>query len=258
MAKTKRGVAAKQTQRPAARKKKTDTGPRDGKRRGGSVRERRLYDAAWIAARLDEFARDVVERGPAEEALVVGVQRRGAELARRVRALVERLTGVKVPLGELDVTLYRDDLLLGAPTGPRRRKGATRGTKLGAPLDCRLVYLVDDVLYTGRTIRAALDQLMDFGRPARVRYYTLLDRGGRELPIQADVGGGHVAVPAADRLEVRLREVDGEEGVFVVPGGMFQGSGASAVADRATGTTAAIRDGRGKPRLKTGAGDGGR
>jgi pyrimidine operon attenuation protein/uracil phosphoribosyltransferase len=119
-------------------------------------------------------------------------------------------------LGALDVTLYRDDSAL--PQGKQAtQKG---GTELEAGIDHRVVYLVDDVLCTGRTIRAALDLMMDFGRPGAVRLFSMIDRGGRELPVQPDRVGQRIAVPAADRIEVRLKEVDGMEGVYTVVGGM--------------------------------------
>ena len=178
--------------------------------------EKRLHDAAWIQSQLDVFSKEIISQGHAEHALILGIQRRGAELARRVRDQVSKETRVKIPWGALDITLYRDD------GGLKNGKLAAikGGTKMEAGLDNRMVYLVDDVLCTGRTIRAALDEIMDFGRPGAVKLFSLIDRGGRELPIQPDKVGDRLMVPAADRVDVRLKDVDEEEGVFVVVGGM--------------------------------------
>jgi pyrimidine operon attenuation protein/uracil phosphoribosyltransferase len=178
--------------------------------------EHRIHDAAWIRAQIEAFATEIAAQGMLDHALIVGIRRRGAELARRVRARVEALAGVRVPLGALDITLYRDDVALRGPTVG----GHKEGTRLEGPLDNRIVFLIDDVLCTGRTIRAALDELKDFGRPGAVRLYSLIDRGGRELPIQPDRVGERLSVPHSDRVEVRLKEVDGQEGVFVVVGGL--------------------------------------
>ena len=179
--------------------------------------EKRLHDAAWIQQQLDAFTKEIITQGHVEHALIVGIQRRGAELARRVRDQVSKESRVKVPWGALDITLYRDD------GGLKNGKLASikGGTKIEAGLDNRMVYLVDDVLCTGRTIRAALDEIMDFGRPGAVKLFSLIDRGGRELPIQPDKVGDRLMVPFADRVDVRLKGVDqSDEGVFVVVGGM--------------------------------------
>jgi pyrimidine operon attenuation protein/uracil phosphoribosyltransferase len=179
------------------------------------ARERRIHDGPWIKAQVEAFAKEIVGQGGLEYALVAGIRRRGAELARRVRGRVEALSGARVPYGAIDITLYRDDVALRGP------KLATHkdGTRLEGPIDNRVVFLIDDVLWTGRTIRAALDELKDFGRPGAVRLFSLIDRGGRELPIQPDRVGERLSVPHSDSIEVRLKEVDGEEGVFVVVGG---------------------------------------
>ena len=175
-----------------------------------------LHDAAWIRAQVESFSKEILAQGLLDHALIVGIRRRGAELARRVCERVRSTSKLKVPWGALDITLYRDDVALRGPKLNARHDG----TLLESPLDNRVVYLVDDVICTGRTIRAALDLLMDFGRPGAVKLYSVIDRGGRELPIQPDRIGERVAVSSADRVEVRLKEVDGEEGVFVVVGGM--------------------------------------
>lgn len=175
-----------------------------------------IHDGAWIKKQIKAFAKDIVMQGTLDHALIVGIRRRGAELARRVRELVERETGITVPYGALDITLYRDDVSLRGV----RVAAHKDGTKLDGPIDHQIIFLIDDVLCTGRTIRAAMDELKDFGRPGTIRLYSLIDRGGRELPIQPDRFGERLSVPHSDRIEVRLKEVDGEEGVFVVVGGL--------------------------------------
>jgi len=180
-----------------------------------SQAEKQLHDAAWIAAQVHAFAQDIVAQGLLDHALIVGIRRRGAELARRVCKKVCASAQVQVPYGALNIALYRDDMSLRGPALQSKQ-----GTELEGPIDNRVVYLIDDVLFTGRTIRAAMDLLMDFGRPGAVRLYEIVDRGGRELPIQPDRVAERLSVPLADRIEVRLKEVDGEEGVFVVRGGM--------------------------------------
>jgi pyrimidine operon attenuation protein/uracil phosphoribosyltransferase len=204
-------VSAKKEKMAQSVKKTARVGARAGKpTTAGSPT--RLFDAVWLKARVDDFAKEIAFSGALDDALIVGVQRCGVVLARRVRERVRELTGVNLPLGELDVTLYRDDALW---SGAIRKAG--RGTTLPMSPDRRIVHLFDDVLYTGRTTRAALDQLMDFGRPARVRYYVLVDRGGRELPIQADRVGVRVTAGALDRIVVRLKESGGEDGVYIEP-----------------------------------------
>lgn len=175
-----------------------------------------IRDSYWINAQLDIFAKEIVANGMLDLTVITGIRRRGSELARRVRERVMSLSKIKVPLGALDVTLYRDDASLRGPVLHTH----TQGTILDAPIDNRIVYLIDDVMYTGRTIRAAMAVLMDYGRPGAVRLFSVVDRGGRELPLQPDRVGERLSVPASDRVDVRIKEVDGEEGVFIVVGGM--------------------------------------
>ena len=143
---------------------------------------------------------------------LVGIHRRGPELSERLAAMIAADIGVSVPRGTLDITLYRDDV---GTIGPRPVVGETH---LPENLDGKCVVIVDDVLYTGRTIRAALDELADFGRPARIGLATLIDRGGRELPIQADIVGKAVKAREGDRVDVFLQEVDGKDAVELVHG----------------------------------------
>jgi pyrimidine operon attenuation protein / uracil phosphoribosyltransferase len=154
---------------------------------------------------LARMARELVEKnhGVADLA-IIGIQRRGVQLAERVATEIERAEGQRPPVGTLDITLYRDDL---TAIGPRPVLGETRLPEGG--VDGRKVVIVDDVLYTGRTARAALDELADFGRPARIYLCVLVDRGGRELPIQPDVAGRTIEVRPAQRVEVLVPELDG-------------------------------------------------
>jgi pyrimidine operon attenuation protein/uracil phosphoribosyltransferase len=172
-----------------------------------------LLDAPTIARALERMAGEIVElAGGTERLILIGIQRRGVELADRIGALI-RARGADVPRGALDITLYRDDL---NEIGPRPVIGETR---LPRDLDGKIVIIVDDVLFTGRTVRAALDQLVDFGRPARIALAVLIDRGGRELPIQADIVGQRVPARAGDRVDVLLQEVDGRDAVELVRSG---------------------------------------
>lgn len=172
-----------------------------------------LLDARAVERVLHRLAKDIIEFArDAQGLILVGIQRRGVELAQRLARLIEQREGRPVPTGALDITLYRDDL---ETIGPRPVVGETR---LPEPLEGRCVVIVDDVLYTGRTIRAALDELADFGRPARIGLCVLIDRGGRELPIQADIVGKKVSAGSHDRVDVFLSEVDGRDAVELVHG----------------------------------------
>jgi pyrimidine operon attenuation protein/uracil phosphoribosyltransferase len=146
---------------------------------------------------------------PQEELVLLGIRSRGLPLAERLALLLRTTTGAQVPVGSLDITLYRDDLteMVGSPI--------VRPTEIPFSLKDRTVVLVDDVLYTGRTVRAALDALLDHGRPHRVMLVVMADRSGRELPIQADIAGVRVEVPKGHRVSVRMKELDGEDGVTV-------------------------------------------
>ncbi|HEU4570428.1 MAG TPA: bifunctional pyr operon transcriptional regulator/uracil phosphoribosyltransferase PyrR [Gemmatimonadales bacterium] len=171
-----------------------------------------LLDATAIGRTLVRMANEIVEQsGGAEGLVIVGIQRRGAELAERIARLIETSERVKLSRGKLDITLYRDDL---QTVGPAPVVGAT---ELPFDLTGKTVVIVDDVLYTGRTVRAALDELADFGRPRRILLAVLVDRGGRELPIQPDITGLAVAVPAGQTVSVQVQERDGRDAVDLVP-----------------------------------------
>ncbi|MCU0648336.1 MAG: bifunctional pyr operon transcriptional regulator/uracil phosphoribosyltransferase PyrR [Gemmatimonadaceae bacterium] len=169
-----------------------------------------LLDKRSLDRTLRRMADEVLElNGGTDHLIIVGIQRRGVQLAERLAAIIKGTEGVDVPRGALDITLYRDDL---QTVGPRPVVGPTH---LPWELDGKCVVIVDDVLYTGRTVRAALDELADFGRPARIALAVLVDRGGRELPIHADIVGRRSDVPKPQRVDVLLEEVDGRDAVVI-------------------------------------------
>ena len=172
-----------------------------------------ILDARALSRALQRMAVEVLELAQGTDGLVlIGIQRRGVELAERIAQLIEQAEGVVVPRGALDITLYRDDL---ETVGPKPVIGETR---IPADLSGKHVVIVDDVLYTGRTTRAALDELADFGRPKRISLCVLVDRGGRELPIQPDIVGLRVPVNSGERVDVLVQEVDGTDQVELVRG----------------------------------------
>ena len=164
-----------------------------------------------IARTVRRLAHEIIENNAgAENLTLVGLLSRGYPLATRLGRAIEDFEGVKVPVGQLDIGPYRDDVTL-RPTAPMLRPSQIPGS-----IDGRTVVLVDDVLFTGRSIRAALDALIDFGRPARVRLAVLIDRGHRELPIRPDFVGKNIPTALVQRVRVRLQEADGEEGVYIL------------------------------------------
>ena len=179
-----------------------------------------VMDAERIARALTRIAHEVVERnrGAADVALV-GIRTRGVPIARRIARHLAAIDGREVPAGNLDITLYRDDLMR-QPVGPQP---VLRRTEIPFSIDDRRILLVDDVLYSGRTTRAALDALIDFGRPRRIQLAVLVDRGHRELPIKADYVGRNVPTSLRESVRVKLAEVDGVDEVVVedvgAPGG---------------------------------------
>ncbi|MEO8194362.1 MAG: bifunctional pyr operon transcriptional regulator/uracil phosphoribosyltransferase PyrR [Gemmatimonadales bacterium] len=175
-----------------------------------TTEQKTVLTAAAVERTLRRMANEIIELNDGTENLViVGIQRRGVQLARRISALIEESESERIPQGSLDITLYRDDL---QTVGPRPVVGAT---DLPWEIDGRNVVIVDDVLYTGRTVRAALDELADFGRPAHIALAVLIDRGGRELPIQPDVVGKKVAVQPGERVDVLVADLDGRTAVIV-------------------------------------------
>jgi len=174
-----------------------------------------VMDADRIGRTLTRIAHEIVERnkGVARLALV-GVRTRGVHIARRLAALLKEITGEDVPTGALDITLYRDDLSRQA-VGPQP---LVRLTEIPFSIDDRRILLVDDVLYTGRTIRAALDALIDFGRPSAIQLVVLVDRGHRELPIKADYVGKNIPTSMQESVQVHLQETDGLDEVALEQG----------------------------------------
>jgi len=178
-----------------------------------------VMDEADVGRALTRIAHEVVERNKGTRGLVVvGIHTRGVPLARRLAAKLGKIEGARVPTGALDVTMYRDDIGLRPPA-------ATRDTDLPFDLGGTVVVLVDDVLYTGRTIRAALDALTDFGRPRAIQLAVLVDRGHRELPLRADYVGKNLPTAPDGVVKVLLSETDGRDGVLVTEGEEPTGDG---------------------------------
>jgi pyrimidine operon attenuation protein / uracil phosphoribosyltransferase len=171
-----------------------------------------VMDADRMARALTRIAHEILERnrGTSEVALV-GIRTRGVPLARRIAHTLHEINGEEVPTGALDITLYRDDLMR-QPVGPQP---VVRRTEVPFSIDNKRILLVDDVLYTGRTIRAALDALIDFGRPRAIQLIVLVDRGHRELPIKADYVGKNLPTSPKQSVQVRLQEIDGADEVLI-------------------------------------------
>ena len=171
-----------------------------------------VMDADRIGRALVRIAHEIVERNRGVgELAVIGVRSRGVPLAKRIAASLKAISGDDVPTGALDITLYRDDLMR-QPVGPHP---IVRRTEIPFSIDDRVIVLVDDVLFTGRTTRAALDALIDFGRPRAIQLVVLVDRGHRELPIKADYVGKNIPTSRREDVHVRLTELDGRDEVSV-------------------------------------------
>jgi pyrimidine operon attenuation protein/uracil phosphoribosyltransferase len=176
--------------------------------------DRVILDHDDIRRTLVRVAHEIVEKNPAGEIALVGIQRRGAVLAQRLHALTSELLDRSVPLGFADISFYRDDLAL------RAAAPIVHATQLDFSIDgppARTVVIVDDVLYTGRTVRAAIDEVFDYGRPARVQLAVLVDRGHRELPIRPDYVGKNLPTSRGERVNVHVDEIDGRDEVTIGP-----------------------------------------
>jgi pyrimidine operon attenuation protein/uracil phosphoribosyltransferase len=176
--------------------------------------EKVVLDREDMRRTLGRIAHEIVEKNPDGRLALVGIHRRGAILARRLHARVGELLGQPLPLGYLDISFYRDDF------GMRGRPPAqpvVHSTELEFPIDALTIVIVDDVLYTGRTARAAIDEIFDYGRPARVQLAVLVDRGHRELPIRPDYVGKNLPTSRAERVNVSVEELDGVDQVAIGP-----------------------------------------
>lgn len=174
------------------------------------MKKKLLVDAGELSELVEQLAREIGARHKdVRDLALVGVKRRGVPLAHRLAALLGKQMKAEVPVGAIDITLYRDDLQLVAETP------IVRGSEIGFDINDKTVVLVDDVIYTGRTVRAALTELLDYGRPTRIQLAVLIDRGYRELPVAPDFVGKQVETEAGDIVDICLEEEDGEDGVYL-------------------------------------------
>lgn len=196
-----------------------DVGLRDSEAATGNAEgwdmASKIYDSIWVEEALERLAENIVHnRAPGAEKAIVGLRTRGAILADRLRRVIDERYGLRFPLGYLDVTMYRDDLHRGAGLK------AVLPSEIAFDINDKAIVLVDDVISTGRSVRAAMGALFDYGRPASVRLCVMLDRGGRELPIGPDFMGARIEVPKGGFVRLRLKEVDelGDSVYVVGPG----------------------------------------
>ncbi len=183
-----------------------------------ALRGKLLLDDAAIDRTLFRVAHEIIERNPElDEVALVGIHTRGVPLAHRLRRLIADHAGVEVELGTVDITFHRDDVHVRDGEAPRHAQPVVRETQLQFPLEGRTVVLVDDVLYTGRTIRAAIEALFDYGRPSRVQLAVIVDRGHRELPIRPDYVGKNLPTARGERIQVQLVEIDEVDQILLVP-----------------------------------------
>jgi pyrimidine operon attenuation protein/uracil phosphoribosyltransferase len=171
--------------------------------------EKVVLDRDDMRRTLVRIAHEIVEKNPAQGLAIVGIHRRGAVLAARLQRLVAELTDGPLPLGDIDISFYRDDVATRASTP------VVHASHLDFPLEARTIVIVDDVLYTGRTVRAAIEAIFDYGRPARVQLAVLADRGHRELPIRPDYVGKNLPTARGERVNVRVEELDGVDEVTI-------------------------------------------
>jgi pyrimidine operon attenuation protein / uracil phosphoribosyltransferase len=177
-----------------------------------------LLDAEALRRTVSRIAHEIVERNPElERTALIGIHTRGVPLAQRLRRLITDFAGVEIALGALDITFHRDDVHVRGGVAPLSPQPVVKSTRLDFPLEGMTCVLVDDVLYTGRTVRAAIETLFEYGRPARVQLACLVDRGHRELPIRPDYVGKNLPTAQGERIQVQLVEVDEVDRVLLVP-----------------------------------------
>jgi pyrimidine operon attenuation protein/uracil phosphoribosyltransferase len=176
-----------------------------------------LLDGEAIGRTLSRIAHEIIERNDdLDSVALVGIHTRGVPISQRLKRLVAERAGTELDLGQLDITFHRDDVHVRDGRSPRRRQPLVRDTKLDFDLEGRTIILVDDVLYTGRTVRAAIDALLEYGRPARVQLAVLADRGHRELPIRPDYVGKNLPTSRLERVQVQLVEIDEVDSVVLL------------------------------------------
>jgi len=183
--------------------------------------EKTVLDQEDVRRTLVRIAHEIVEKTGGQGVAVVGIHRRGAVLAARLRDLVAELVGEPVPLGDIDISFYRDDLARREPTA----QPVVHASHVDFPVEDTTIVLVDDVLYTGRTVRAGIDALFDYGRPERVQLAVLADRGHRELPIRPDYVGKNLPTARGERVNVRVEEIDGVDEVVIADEGASRAAG---------------------------------
>ncbi|KPN97318.1 uracil phosphoribosyltransferase [Lysinibacillus sp. ZYM-1] len=184
----------------------------DGREEETNLAQNELLDSPSMARALTRIAHEIIERNKGiDECILVGIKTRGAFLAKRLAQRIEKIEGKPIRTGELDITLYRDDLT----TKHENEQAHVEQVDIEYVVKNQKIILVDDVLYTGRTVRAALDAIMDLGRPAQIQLAVLVDRGHRELPIRADYVGKNVPTSGSERIIVNLQDVDGEDCVII-------------------------------------------
>jgi len=175
------------------------------------MKKTRILDAKDLDIVIHRLANQVLENNKnIKNVCFIGIQRRGVYLAERIKSIIEKAEKIKIPFGVLDITLYRDDLALSSVTPE------ARNTRLDFDMNKKTIILVDDVLFTGRTIRAALDEIMDFGRPKSIQLVVLVDRGNRELPIKPDFTGKEILTSLKEHVELHLKEIDGKDELWLV------------------------------------------
>ena len=178
--------------------------------KNSSSKKKRILNATQVKAIFERFAREMTKRyGNLDQVVFIGVRTRGPYVAKRLAAIVKKRHGKEIPIGEMDITLYRDDLNALLPGG------TIDHTRIPFDIANKIVVLFDDVLYTGRTVRAAVDHLIDLGRPRMIHLAVMIDRGGRELPIAANYVGKKITLSSAGNVLVRLKEVDKTDEVLV-------------------------------------------